>query len=245
MFGPFGQNISSFVWISTLLFLPDFLSNLLQTLAQWSLCFGEVCYDFSKEHMIFRIYSGFSGSPCGSTSARWFTCREESMNESWLLNRGPLSKATRPTPWAPSTFNQLKYRGLYPIMFECGTSVAESFPASSQHWVLDMNSRAFQILHFNIELAVVIASNTKRQRNVVLMFCQRHRQWYSIKITKKAESRNRKLQSICRIFHKYRNIRFDSCAIAKHCKYLNVFFDLRAIFFFFTQVDLQNTIILA
>ena len=61
-------------------------------------------------------------------------------------------------------------------MFECGTSVAESFPALSQHRVLDMNSRAFQILHFSIELAVVIASNTKRQRNMVLLFCQRHRQ---------------------------------------------------------------------
>ena len=45
-----------------------------------------------------------------------------------------------------------------------------------KHWVLDMNSRTFQILHFNIKLAAIVASNTKRRRNVVLMFCQRHRQ---------------------------------------------------------------------
>ena len=98
------------------------------------------------------------------------------MNESRLLNRGPLSEATRPTLRAPSTFNQLKYRGLYPIMFQCGASVAESCSLLNQHWVLDINSRTFQTLHFNIKLAVVIASNTKRRRNVVLMFCQRHRQ---------------------------------------------------------------------
>ena len=40
---------------------------------------------------------------------------------------------------------------------------------------------------FNIELIVVIASNTKCRRNVVLMFGQRRRQWYSIKPTKKSE----------------------------------------------------------
>ena len=180
----------------------EFLSNWLQTLAQWSLGFGEVCYDFSESYiMIFRIYSGFSGSLCGSKSVQWFTCQEKTMNESWLLNTGPLSEATRPTLWAPSTFNQLKYRGLYPIshilypiMFQCGASVAESCSALNQHWVLDMNSRTFQILHFNIELA--IGSSIKRRRNVILMFCQRHRQWYSIKPTKKSESRNLKFQSI-------------------------------------------------
>ena len=49
----------------------------------------------------------------------------------------------------------------------------------------------------NIELTVVNASNTDRGRNVVLRFGQRHRQWYSIKPTKKLESRNLKFQSIC------------------------------------------------
>ena len=51
-------------------------------------------------------------------------------------------------------------------MFQWGASVAESCSALNQHWVLDMNSRTFQIQHFNIELAVIIASNTKRQRSV-------------------------------------------------------------------------------
>ena len=60
MFGPFGPNILSFVWISTLLsfyvegyFSLIFLSNRLQTLAQWSLGFREVCYDFSKSYVMF------------------------------------------------------------------------------------------------------------------------------------------------------------------------------------------------
>ena len=61
-------------------------------------------------------------------------------------------------------------------MFQCGASVAESCSALNQHWVLDMNSRTLQILHLNIGQAAVIASNTKRRRNVVLMFSQRHRQ---------------------------------------------------------------------
>ena len=61
-------------------------------------------------------------------------------------------------------------------MFQCGASVAEGCSALKQHWVLDVDIRTFQILHFNIELTVVIASNTKRRRNVVLMFGQRRRQ---------------------------------------------------------------------
>ena len=52
------------------------------------------------------------------------------------------------------------------------------------------------MLHFNIELKLVIASNTKRQRNVVLKFGQNNRQWHSIKPTKKSESRNLKFQLI-------------------------------------------------
>ena len=61
-------------------------------------------------------------------------------------------------------------------MFQCGASVAEVCSALYQHWVFDMNSKTFELLHFNIYLTVLIASNTKRRRNVVLMFGQCHRQ---------------------------------------------------------------------
>ena len=128
------------------------------------------------------------------------TCLSAEVHE-WILAsqfRGPLSEATRlaSTLWKPSTLNQLKYRGLYPITFQCGASVAESCSALSQYQVFDMNSRTFQMLHFNIELTVVVPSNTKRRRNVGLMIGQRRRQWYSIKPTKKSESRSLKFQSI-------------------------------------------------
>ena len=53
------------------------------------------------------------------------------------------------------------------------------------------------MLQINIELTVVNASNTKRRRNVVLMFGQRRRQLYSIKPAKKSESRNLIFQYIC------------------------------------------------
>ena len=52
------------------------------------------------------------------------------------------------------------------------------------------------MLQINIELTVVNVSNTKRRRNVVLTFGQLRRQRYSIKPTKKSESRNLKFQSI-------------------------------------------------
>ena len=39
---------------------------------------------------------------------------------------------------------------------------AEGCSALNQHWVFERNSRTFEMLHFNIELTVVIASNTKR-----------------------------------------------------------------------------------
>ena len=61
-------------------------------------------------------------------------------------------------------------------MFQCGPSVAEGCSALNQHWVLDTNSRTFQMLQINIEITVVIASNTKRRRNVVLMVDQRRGQ---------------------------------------------------------------------
>ena len=177
------------------LFLPELLSNRLQTLAQWYLCFGQVCYDFSKSYvMFFGICSGFSGSLCWSMLAHWCTCRKKPMNESWLVNiRAHCQRPhTACTLWAPSTFNQLKYRGLYPILFQCGASVAEGCSALNQHGVFDTNSGTFQMLQINIELTVVNASNTKHRRNVVLMFDQRRRQWYSIKPLKKSESRNLK-----------------------------------------------------
>ena len=118
------------------------------------------------------------------------------INESWLVNKGPLSESTRLTCtlWASSKFAKLKYLGLSPIMFQCGASITESCSALKKHRVFDMNSRTFQMLHINIELAVVIPSNTKRRRNVFLMFGQRHRQWYNIKQTKKSKSRSLKFQ---------------------------------------------------
>ena len=69
------------------LFPSEFLSNRLQTLAQWSLGFGKVCCEFSQSYiMFFRIYPGFSGSLCRWMSARCCKCRESPMNESWLVN---------------------------------------------------------------------------------------------------------------------------------------------------------------
>ena len=57
----FCLDLDTFIIICRGLFLPEFLSQWF--LAQWSLCFGEVCYDFSKNsQLFFRIYSGFSGS---------------------------------------------------------------------------------------------------------------------------------------------------------------------------------------
>ena len=76
----------------------------------------------------------------------------------WILiiKEGPCVRGdtTDPLSTLYINFNQLKYRGLYPIMLQCGASVAESCSALNQHWVLDMNSRTCQILHFKIELAV-------------------------------------------------------------------------------------------
>ena len=100
------------------------------------------------------------------------------MNESWPVNiRAHFQRDTQAcTLGSPSTFNQLKYRGLYPFMFQCWPSVAEGCSALNQHRVLDTNSRTFQMLQINIEITVVIESNTKRRRNVVLIFGQRRRQ---------------------------------------------------------------------
>ena len=118
------------------------------------------------------------------------------MYESWSVNIG--AHCQRRHDWlAPfeNPLNQLQYRGLYPIMVQCGASVAEGCSTLNQHWVFYMNNRTFEMLHFNIKLTVVIASNTKRRRNVVLMFGQRHKLRYSIKPTKKTEFRNLKFQS--------------------------------------------------
>ena len=140
----FCMDLDTFIILCPALFPPKFLSNRLQTLAQWSLGFGEVCYDFSKIHhvhpdilRIFWVTMWIKVGPIIYMSAE---------AHEWLLNRGRLSEARRPTLRAPSTFIQLKYRGLYPIMFQCGASVAEGCSALNQHWVLDINSRTFQIL---------------------------------------------------------------------------------------------------
>ena len=62
-------------------------------------------------------------------------------------------------------------------MFQYGASVAEGGSALNQNWVFDSrNSRTFQIPYFNTELTVVIASNAKSRRNVVLIFGVRRSQ---------------------------------------------------------------------
>ena len=73
-------------------------------------------------------------------------------------------------------------------MFQCGASVAEGCSALNQHRVFHMYSTTFQILHFNIELTVVIASN-------------------------KSESRHLKFQSIC---HNKKNLTIFKI-VAKTC----------------------------
>ena len=163
------------------LFLLEFLSHRLQTLAQWNLGLGEVCYDYQSCSSTFiQDVLDYYVDQCqfnvvnvGRSPHEW----------TWLVNRGSLSEATPPTCnlWEPSTFNKLKYIGLYPIMFHCGASAAESCSALNQHQVFDKNRRTFQMLHFNIDLTDVIPSNTKRRGHVVLMIGQRRRQWYSIK----------------------------------------------------------------
>ena len=49
----------------------------------------------------------------------------------------------------------IKYRYLYSIMLQSGASVAEGCSALNQHWMFDMNSRTFEMLHFYIVPAVV------------------------------------------------------------------------------------------
>ena len=71
------------------LFPPDFLSNWLQTLAQWSSGPWEVWCDFFKAYiMFFRIYPGLSGSLCGPMLVQWCTFREKLMKVSWPVNIG-------------------------------------------------------------------------------------------------------------------------------------------------------------
>ena len=125
--------------------------------------------------MFFRIYPGFLVHYVD----QWWYIDVHVGWSPWILAgqyKGPSSEATGPacTLWSPSTFNQLKYRGIYPIVFQCGPSVAEGCP--NQNWVFYTNSGTFQMLQINIEITVVIAPNTKRRRNVVLMFGQRRRQ---------------------------------------------------------------------
>ena len=164
------MDLDPFIILFRGLSLPEFLCNRFQTLAQWSLYFGEVCYVFSKSYVMFFgiFFRIFWITMWINVGTLMYLLAEA---HDWILAgqyRGPLSEATRLacTLWKPSTFNQLKYRGLYPIMVQFGASVAEGCSALNQHWVFYMNNRTFQILHFNIELTIVIASNTKRRRNV-------------------------------------------------------------------------------
>ena len=148
------MDLATFIFLCRGLLLPQFLSNRLRTLAQWSLYFGEVCYDFSKSYVMFfeiffRIFWITMWINVGTL--RYLSAEAHE----WILAsqyRGPLSEATRLacTLWKPSSFIQLKYRGLYPIMVQCGASVAEGCSALNQQWVFYMNYRTFEMIHFNI-----------------------------------------------------------------------------------------------
>ena len=73
------MDLDTFIILCRGLFLPEFLSNRLQTFVQWFLCIGEVC---SESYVMFcGIYSGFSGSLCGSMLVQLCTCREKPMND--------------------------------------------------------------------------------------------------------------------------------------------------------------------
>ena len=94
MFGPFGPNIVSFVWISTLL--------LFYVEGYYSLSFNAI--DFKPWHkdpyilgrcdMTFLshtscssgFFSGFSGSLCESMLVHLCTCWQKPVNESWPVN---------------------------------------------------------------------------------------------------------------------------------------------------------------
>ena len=101
-------------------------------------------------------------------------------------------------------------------MFKCGASVAEGCSALNQQLVFDTNNRTFQMLQINIQVTVVNASNTKRRRNVVSMFGQRCRQWYSIKPTKQSESKNLKFQSDYSTDHCQRWFHIDCQVVSKN-----------------------------
>ena len=58
--------------------------------------------------------SCYSGSQCGIMLVQWCTCLEKPMNLGQSI-KGPIVRGT--DRLAPCTFYQLKYRGLYPIMF--------------------------------------------------------------------------------------------------------------------------------
>ena len=65
------------------------------------------------------------------------------MNEYWPVNIGVQCQRRQdrlPPFLAPSTFNQMKYIGLYPIMFQCEAGVAEGCSALNQLWVFYMSS---------------------------------------------------------------------------------------------------------
>ena len=61
------------------LFLPEFVSNRLQTLALLSLVIEVYCYNFKNSQLFFRIYSGFYGSLCMDQ------CRINDVHVGWSL----------------------------------------------------------------------------------------------------------------------------------------------------------------
>ena len=135
-----------------------------------------MCYNFSKSYACSSgFFSGFSGSPCVSMLVHLCTCRQKPVNESWPVNIGAHCQR-RQTGLHPLKILYIQSIKIQRPISNNGSiwgSVAEGWSALNQHWVFYMNNRTFEMLHFNIE--IVIASNTKRRHNVVLLFCQRHR----------------------------------------------------------------------
>ena len=149
------------------LFLLDFLSNRIQLLAQWSLGIEVFCYDCLRNHS------------CSSCFIQDFRdhyvdqCRFNDVHVGWSPMKGIIHKSI-------GAFCQMRHDRLSPFEHplhliikihifsnvSCGASVADSGPALNQHWVFDVDSITFQMLHFKIELTVVIPSKIKRRRNV-------------------------------------------------------------------------------
>ena len=128
-----------------MLFLLEFSSNRLQTLAQWSLGIKVLRYS----QLIFQNYFGCFGSLCGSMSVQWCRCRAKPHSlDSWSVHRGLLFFGDSiPTPFEHPYI--LKY--MYLVMFQCLASVADSGPVLNQYCVFGMT---VEMLHLTINISV-------------------------------------------------------------------------------------------